>query len=762
MSQPTDLTRTYRIAGMDCADCAKTIERGVSKLDGVARCTIHFGTSTLNVEGVASPEAVIARVRALGYDARLEEASHPPNALPDRPPSFVHFLLARRDTTLAIIGALLILPGLLFNELLPFLKVESVVFDITSVGALLAAGFPIARSAWRALTINRQININVLMTIAAIGAVVIGAYTEAGLVMVLFAIGEALEGYTTERARDAIRSLMAIAPDEAIVLRPCVDCREHIGQDGYNGGPCPFCGWHEQRMPVSALRIGDVIVVKPGERIAMDGRVRAGASSVNQAPITGESLPVIKQAGDEVFAGTVNGEGALEIEVTRLAQDNLIARIVHLIEEAQERKAPAERFVDRFARTYTPAVVALACVLAVAPPLLFGAPFMPAAGDQGWLYRALELLVVACPCALVISTPATIISAVANAARHGVLIKGGAYLEALAGLRAIAFDKTGTLTEGKPSVIKVKSVHCTDPVTGMCDACADLLALASAVEQRSEHPLARAVVVAAETRHLHQRYPPAQGVKAVFGKGVVGRVGYRDVLIGSHAHFDQVLPHDRALCEEINAISTDGLTPVLVGADGALAGYIGIADAVRETSRQVIDELHRSGIQATVMLTGDDALTAQAVAKQVGVTDAQAGLLPEQKVEAVQALRDRYGAVAMVGDGVNDAPALAAATVGIAVGSGTAQAIETADVVLMGDDLRKLPFVIQLSRAAMRAIRANIALAIGIKLAVLLLVLLGLGTMWLAVLADVGASLLVTLLGMRLLYYRPANTAAQA
>ncbi|BCX02077.1 MAG: ATPase P [Candidatus Roseilinea sp.] len=748
----------FHIAGMDCADCARTIESGVAKLDGVRSCAVNFGAATLRVEGDVSREAVVARIRELGYDASSELAQ--PNLERTRflnsPFSILNFLLARRDTTLAVIGAVLILPGLVFHELLPFLGIESVFFDITSIGALLVAGYPIARSAWRSLTINRQININVLMTIAAIGAVIIGAYTEAGLVMVLFAIGEALEGYTTERARRAIHSLMAVAPNEATVLRPCMDCREHLGQDGYSGGPCPFCGWHEQQASVSALRIGDVIVVKPGERIAMDGRVRVGTSSVNQAPITGESIPVLKQPGDEVFAGAINGEGVLEVEVTRLAGDNVIARIVSMVEEAQERKAPAERFVDRFARYYTPAVVVLALVIAIAPPLLFGAPFMPTAADQGWLYRALELLVVACPCALVISTPVAIISAIGNAAHHGVLIKGGAYLEALAGVRAIAFDKTGTLTEGKPSVIKVKAVNCTDPATGVCDNCADLLALASAVERRSEHPLARAVVAAAEDSQLIARYPAAQSVKAIAGKGVSGRVADRDVLIGSHAHFDQVLPHDRAVCNEIEALSTDGLTPVLVGTDGAFAGYLGIADAVRGTSRQVIDELHREGIQATVMLTGDNAQTARAVARQVGVTHVRAGLLPEQKVEAVQALRAQHGSVAMVGDGVNDAPALAAATVGIAVGGGTAQAIETADVVLMGNDLRKLPFALRLSRAAMRTIRTNIALAIGIKLAVLILVLLGLGTMWLAVLADVGASLLVTLLGMRLLRYRSA------
>jgi Cd2+/Zn2+-exporting ATPase len=364
-----DNPQNFRITGMDCADCAKSIEKGVGKLDGVTTCAINFGAATLKVEGNAGREAVIQRVRELGYDVRIEneqlkiEKRGVATRLLNSPfpiLNFLGYLLSRRDTALAVLGALLILPGLLFNELLPFLGVESFLFDLTSIAALLVAGYPVARSAWRSLTINRNININVLMTIAAAGAVVIGAYTEAGLVMVLFAIGEALEGYTMEQARDSIRSLMTIAPNEATALRPCVDCQEHLGQNGYAGGPCPFCGVEETRVFVDELRVGDVIVVKPGERIAMDGRVRAGASSVNQAPITGESVPVTKSVGDDVFAGAINGEGALEVEVTRLAQDNTLSRIIHMVEEAQAQKAPAEKFVDQFARIYTPAVVALA------------------------------------------------------------------------------------------------------------------------------------------------------------------------------------------------------------------------------------------------------------------------------------------------------------------------------------------------------------------------------------------------------------------
>lgn len=751
-------TETYRITGMDCADCAKTIERGVAKMPGVASCALNFGAAILKVEGNLQREQVIARVKELGYgvyEKRAEQAvpqtdwARRVNRLPASGVwGFLRFLLSRTNTTLAVLGLALIAPSLIFHEFLPFLGVEGAWLTITAIGAMLSAGIPIARSAWRSLVISREISINLLMTIAAIGALFIGAYTEAGLVMVLFAIGEALEGYTTERARDSIKRLMEVAPNEATVMRGCMDCNEHLGQGGYTSGPCPFCGLEETRVFVEDLRVGETIVVKPGERIAMDGRISKGASAVNQAPITGESVPVEKQTGSEVFAGSINGEGALEIEVTRLAEDNTLSRIIKMVEEAQERKAPAERFVDQFAKYYTPAVVFLAALVAVVPPLVFGQPFL---GNQGWLYRALELLVVACPCALVISTPVSIISAISNAARNGVLIKGGAYLEALAKIKAIAFDKTGTLTEGKPRVIKVRAITCTNMTTGNCANCDDLLALTYAIEKRSEHPLAKAIVAEAEAQNLNGRYVTAGDVHAVIGKGVVGSVNGKEVLVGSHSYFDQTTPHDQAQCDEIAAVSAKGHTPMLVGANGQYLGYIAVADTVRETSRRAVVALNQAGISATVMLTGDNAATAQTIAQQVGVTEVKADLLPEHKVSAVKALLVQYGDVAMVGDGVNDAPALATATVGIAMGAGTAQAMETADIALMGDDLSKLPFVLRLARAAMQTIRINILFAIGIKLAFLGLVLMGLGTMWLAVLADVGASLLVTLYGMRLL-----------
>ena len=743
----------FTVTGMDCANCARSIETGVAKLDGVTNCTLTYHTGKLKVTGDTMPETVMTRVKQLGYSATIDDGEAP--VLQAAAPvysglmGFMRFLLARRETALALLALFLVLPGLVLDEILPIigLRFESPIFAVTSLAALGVAGLPIARSAWRQLTINHEISINLLMTIAAVGAVVIGAYTEAGLVMVLFAIGEALEGYTAVRARSAIQSLMAVAPNEAVVLRPCIDCREHLGQGGYVGGACPFCGIEEQRVAVGQIVIGDVVLVRPGEKVAMDGQVRKGTSQLNQAPITGESMPVEKQMGDSVFAGSINGEGVLEVVVTRLAKDNTLARIIKMVEEAQEKRAPAQKFVDRFAKYYTPVVVVLAMLVAALPPLILGASFW---GEQGWLYRALELLVVACPCALVVSTPVAFISAISNAAKHGVLVKGGAVLEALNKTKAIAFDKTGTLTMGKPHVVRVQSVDCLSAAQP-CEWCDDLLALATSVERRSQHPLAHAVVKQAEVRQVFNRYAAADNVSAITGNGVLGDVAGHSVIIGSHAYFDRLVPHDRVICDEVEAASKLGQTPLMMGVDGLFAGYITVADTVRQSSRDALAQLKKAG-KYLVMLTGDNAGTARHIAQQVGVTDIRAQLLPEDKVEAIKALLGQHGNVAMVGDGVNDAPALATATVGIAMGAGgTAQAMETADVVLMQDVLRALPFVFRLSQATMRTIMVNVVFAIGIKLAFFILVLMGLGTMWLAVLADVGASLLVTLNGMRLL-----------
>jgi Zn2+/Cd2+-exporting ATPase len=757
-------TETFHVTGMDCATCAQSIETAVSRLDGVQQASLNFTTETLRVSGSLSRTAIIERIEDMGYG--VAGGQYPVNggqysvngeqasASGRRELSFGRYMWQRSTTRLALLGALFILPGVLFHELLPGLGLDLPIFHITSLIALLLAGGPIARSAWHSLRINRDLNINVLMTIAAVGAVIIGATTEAGLVMVLFALGEALEGYTSARARASIRGLMAVAPNEATVLRPCIDCQGHLGQNGYTGGPCPFCGIEEQRVPVNELVVGDRIVAKPGERIPMDGRVLAGESAVNQAPITGEGRLIDKLPGSDVFASSINGSGTLEIEVTHRAADNTISRLIQMVAEAQEKKAPAQRFVDQFARIYTPLVVALALLVAILPPLLWGQPFWSAVDPtQGWLYRGLALLVVACPCALVISTPVSIISAISNGARQGVLFKGGAYLEALSRVKAIAFDKTGTLTHGQPAVVAVRSLACQTGTNTPCEPCNSLLALASAVEKRSEHPLATAIVSAAEARGVYGRFNAAQSVQALSGRGVQGMVNGRSVTIGSHRYFDsQAILHE-AHCKEIEAAAAAGHTTMLISQGDAYQGYITTADTVRPGSKTAVSSLKKLGLSALIMLTGDNETTAQAVGQAVGVTQVKANCLPEDKVTAVSRLRRQYGQIAMVGDGINDTPALATADVGITIGN-TAQAMETADITLMNDDLSRLPFALRLSRATMRTIQVNVALSIGIKLAFVALVLGGLGTMWMAVLADMGTSLLVTLNGMRLLNYK--------
>ena len=733
---------TFRVTGMDCASCAQTVENGVARLAGVESCQLNFTTETLRVSGTAVPQNIIQRIQELGYDiAAPDEATKPATTL-----NFWQFMWQRQETRLALLGVLFILPGLLFNELLPMLGWEHPLLNLSSVLALVLAGLPVARSGWRSLRVNRELTINALMTIAAVGAVFIGAYTEAGLVMVLFAIGEALEGYTAVRARNSIRSLMTVAPQTATVLRPCLDCETHLGQDGYTQGECPFCGVEPHRVPVEELQLAETVLVKPGERIPADGRILSGSSTVNQAAITGESAPIAKQPGDTVFASSINGAGALQLSVTHLAKDSTISRLIRLVEEAQERRAPAQRFVDRFARVYTPAVVVLAALVAILPPLVWQQPFIdPVNPLNGWLYRALALLVVACPCALVISTPVTLVSALSNAARHGVLIKGGAYLEALSQIKLIAFDKTGTLTQGRPTITHFQSIHC---VGNGCEPCNDLLGLAHAVEQASEHPLAQAVAQAADAQKVQNRYPAAADVQAKIGAGIAGTVDGRSIMIGSHRALTN-LSHE-AHCEDISNAEANGLTAMLVSADEQYLGYLTVADQVRAEADAAVSQLHNLGIQ-TAMLTGDNEATAQNIGQQTGIGQLFANLLPEEKVAKIEQLQAQYGRVAMIGDGINDAPALASATVGLAMGAaGTDQAMETADITLMHDDLSKLPFAVRLSRAAMRTVRTNVALSLGIKAAFLVAVLFGVGSMWLAVLADMGASLLVTLNGMRL------------
>ncbi len=683
----------------------------VGELQGISESQVDLaaGTLTVTFAGELDVQKVSRAVESTGHGLLVGRR--------DRDSAFsgfFRFLLSRRSTTLtAVAGALTVL------ALLSALLGEELTGIILSAAAILVGGVPISQLAVRELVRSRSLGINTLMVIAVTGAVLIGEWAEAAIVVTLFAVGEALEGYAADRARGALDDLLEMAPPVALKLRP-------------DGGL--------QETAVGLLAAGDRVLVRPGDRVSVDGVVLSGESSVDQSPITGESVPVSKGVGEEVFAGSINGAGALEVVVSRLAADNTLNRMVALVQQTQSRQAPVQRFVDRFARVYTPAVTVAAALVASVPPLFFSQPFW---GAGGWLMRALQMLVVACPCALVISTPVSVVSAMTYATSRGVLIKGGRFLDALSRVRAFAFDKTGTLTEGRPVATDILHI-CA------CGQCAQDCGLqhAASLEAQSSHPLARALLAEAEARQLE--LSPAQDVSLLAGRGVEGRVNGSAVTVASHAHFDEHFPHDPSVCEMAEALAEQGKTVVLVQHDNLVCGLFGVADVPREVSRAVLGQLKERGLH-TVMLTGDSPAVAQEIGRQVGVEQVLAELLPEDKMRAVAQLSAQYGSVAMVGDGVNDAPALAQADVGIAMGAaGSDQAMETADVVLMGDDLSQLPFVLALSHRTRRVITANIAFALFIKAAVFALAAAGLASLWMAIVADVGASVAVILNGMRL------------
>jgi Cd2+/Zn2+-exporting ATPase len=584
--------------------------------------------------------------------------------------------------------------------------------------ASIALSIPIpARRAVRSLS-RRVLDINVLMVIAVAGAMILGEWLEAAAVVWLFGIAQWLEHWSQARARRAIRDLMTLAPPVASLVR----------------------GDEEVDVPVDDVRPGDVVIVRPGGRVPVDGRIVAGYSSIDQSPVTGESWPVEKAPDDEVFAGTINGAGTLRIETTRDASGSTIARIVALVEQAQAERAPVQRWVDGFAQRYTPAVVVLAVLLAVIPPLLTGTHDFAT-----WTYRALALLVVACPCALVISTPVSIVAALTAAARSGVLIKGGAHLERLGSIRAVAFDKTGTLTAGAPSV--------TDVVAVDGASTQGVLAAAAGLEHGSEHPIGRAIVAHAHAERLV--VVAGNDFRALPGLGAEATVGASSVVVGSHRLFEERQLCSSSLHEQVEAVEARGRTPVLVGIDGAGVGVLGMADETRGSSQGAVSDLREAGVAHVALLTGDRDSVAKRIADAIGVDEVHGQLLPEDKVAHVRSLRERFGAVAMVGDGINDAPALAAADVGIAMGvAGTDVAIETADVALLTSDLAAVPKAVQLGRSALRTIRTNVMLALGLKLAFVVLAAAGVATLWMAVLADTGASLLVTANSLRLLRIR--------
>jgi Cd2+/Zn2+-exporting ATPase len=690
----------FRVEGMDCHEEVVILERRLKPLAGLESLSADVIGQRLHVQYDAARLTTADMVDAVGQTGMRMWLEH------DEPRASGPDVRARFWLTVA--AGVALAAGMTAAALdLTLASVSSFV-----AGALVGGIYP-ARRAVTAIR-TRTVDINVLMVIAVAGALALGEWMEASSVVFLFALAQWLEARTLERARQAIRALVDLTPRDAIVKRGAV----------------------EQREPVDAIAVGDIVIVRPGDKVPLDGRIVAGRSDINEAPMTGESLPVDKEPGDEAYAGTINGRGALELEVLRVGPDTRLARIIHLVEAAQARRAPVQSFVDRFARIYTPAVIVLAILVAAVPPLL------ASADAATWLYRSLVLLVISCPCALVISTPVSIVSALSAAARNGVLIKGGSHLERLAGVRVIAFDKTGTLTRGEPAISEVIAVGSASS--------ADVMRFAAAIEARSEHPIARAIAVHA--RHLGIDVPEAGAFMSLPGRGVEGTVAGRAVLVGNLALMTSrsvAMPSDQA------SFRRDGQTLVFVAVEHVLLGAIAVADSMRETAAETLELLRSHGVRRVVMLTGDRHESAEAVARTLALDECHAGLLPQQKHDRVLALRAGYGAILMVGDGVNDAPALAAADVGVAMGAaGSDAALETADIALMSDELLKIPYALRLARATLFNVKTNVVVSLVLKAAFLIMAITGSATLWMAVLADTGASVVVVANALRLLRQR--------
>ncbi|MDD9314321.1 heavy metal translocating P-type ATPase [Cytobacillus firmus] len=692
--------KAYRVQGFTCVNCAAIFENNVKELPGVDDAKVNFGASKVYVKGTAT----IEELEKAGAFENLKIRDEKEQRVEREP-----FWKQKENIKVYISAILLLISwflGAQYGE-------EHILPTIGYAASILIGGYSLFIKGLKNLS-RLQFDMNTLMTIAIIGAAIIGEWGEGATVVILFAISEALERYSMDKARQSIESLMDIAPKEALVRR----------------------GNEEMIIHVDDIQVGDIMIVKPGQKLAMDGVVIKGTSTLNQAAITGESVPVTKTIDDEVFAGTLNEEGLLEVKVTKRVEDTTLSKIIHLVEEAQAERAPSQAFVDKFAKYYTPSIVILALLIAVIPPL-FG-------GDWSeWIYQGLAVLVVGCPCALVVSTPVSIVTAIGNAAKNGVLIKGGIHLEEAGALKAIAFDKTGTLTKGIPTV--------TDIVTYGGNK-NELLAVTAAIEKGSQHPLASAIIRKAEENGLNFNGMSVEDFQSITGKGVKARVNNEMYYVGSPNLFEELHQTiESSIQESITRMQIEGKTVMVLGTDKEILSLIAVADEMRETSKEVINKLNHMGIE-TVMLTGDNKRTAEAIGKQVGVSDIKADLLPEDKLNFIKELRGKHQSVAMVGDGVNDAPALAASTVGVAMGgAGTDTALETADIALMSDDLSKLPYTIKLSRKALTIIKQNITFSLAIKLVALLLVMPGWLTLWIAIFADMGATLLVTLNSLRLL-----------
>ena len=692
----------FRIEAMDCPTEQSLIQNTLGKLSGVQQLEFNLINRVLGVtHDLSSDDPIIEAIKSLGMQAVALQLSSDTTAAAQP--------VKKHGWPLVVSGL-----GALAAEVLHFTDAAPTwVIALVALVSIFSGGLSTYKKGWIALK-NLNLNINALMSIAVTGALLIGQWPEAAMVMFLFAVAELIEAKSLDRARNAISGLMQMAPDKATVQQA----------DG---------SWLE--CDVKDIELGAIVRVRPGERIGLDGVVVTGSSTVDQAPITGESLPIEKTVGDNVFAGTINQAGSLHLRVTAVASHSTLARIIHAVEQAQGARAPTQRFVDRFANIYTPVVFVCAVAVALIPPLFMGGVWFE------WVYRALVLLVVACPCALVISTPVTIVSGLAAAARKGILVKGGVYLESGHKLDYLALDKTGTLTYGKPVQTDYQPLDPLFTETAM--------RLAASLASRSDHPVSLAVAHAAVDKNV--LLSAVDNFTALAGRGVRGEIDGHLYYLGNHRLIEELGLCSPELEQKLFALEEQGKTVILLFDNTGPMALFAVADTVKETSRQAIAELHALGIK-TLMLTGDNPHTAKAIAAQVGIDDAQGNLLPEDKLNAIEALYAKGHHVGMVGDGINDAPALARAEIGFAMAAaGTDTAIETADVALMDDDLRKIPAFIRLSRQTSTILKQNIALALVIKGIFLTVTFLGLATLWMAVFADMGVSLLVVFNGLRLL-----------
>ncbi|CAI3923065.1 heavy metal translocating P-type ATPase [Commensalibacter communis] len=686
-----------RIMQMDCPVEENIIRKKLGEMKAVKELQFNLIQRVLTV--THRPDAlgsILTAIRQLDFEPEIYNKN-------DKNPQLAGHKKQYWPLILASLAAIL-------AEITHFMKFPWWVQLILALIAVAACGIKTYKKGWISIR-NFDLNINALMSIAVTGALILGQWPEAAMVMVLFNIAELIEAKSLDRARNAISSLMNLTPNTTMVQQ----------QDG---------SWQETE--VSSVKINDIIKIKPGERIGLDGIITHGQTTINQAPITGESLPIDKSKGDQIFAGTINETGLFEYSVTSLANDSTIARIIHAVEEAQANRAPIQRFVDRFSRIYTPTVLLIALIIAILPPMLHFGTW------SEWIYKALIMLVIACPCALVISTPITIVSGLTLAARRGILVKGGVYLELGRQLKYLALDKTGTITHGKPIQTNQVIYGELDPNQGFT--------LAASLANNSNHPISQAVAKAASDLTLYT----VEQFEEVVGKGIKGVIQGQIYYLGNLRLTNEIISCDEAIKKQVEQFENQGKTVILLNNGQQVLGLFAIADTIKDSSQEAIHELHQLGVK-TVMLTGDNASTAQAIAKEVGIDEAKGNQLPQDKYDIIVQY-SHQGTTGMVGDGINDAPALAAATIGFAMGSlGTDTAIETADVALMDDDLRKIPEFIRLSKRTHNVIIQNISFALGVKLLFLVLTFIGMGTMWMAVFADVGASLLVVANGLRLL-----------